>query len=92
MDPGFFSGGGGGGGGGQTVRKQSGQRFFFFSFFQSSTYLQFTEGVQCFYYRENYTFPRIQRAGPPTFSRGSNFFLGGGGGPNANFYRNPYIL
>ena len=29
--------------------------------------------------------------GVPTFSRGSNFFQGrggGGGGPNANFYRN----
>ena len=23
---------------------------------------------------------------------GSNFFPGGGGGPNANFYRNPYNL
>ena len=40
------------------------------------------------YYRENYTFPRIQR--------GSNIFRGRGGptffqrGPNANFYRNPY--
>ena len=36
--------------------------------------LQFTEGVQWFYY---------------TFSMGSNFFPGGGG-PNANFYRDPY--
>ena len=35
--------------------------------------LQFTEGLQWFYY---------------TFRGGSNFFQGGGG-PNANFYRNP---
>ena len=30
--------------------------------------------------------------GGPLFSGGrvSNFFQGGGGGPNANFYRNPY--
>ena len=27
--------------------------------------------------------------GGPTFHRESNFFQGGGGGPNANFYRNP---
>ena len=33
--------------------------------------LQFTEGVQWSYYRENYTFRRIQRSrGGPTFSRG----------------------
>ena len=36
--------------------------------------LQFTEGVQWFYY---------------TFSRGGPTFSRGGGGPNANFYRNP---
>ena len=31
--------------------------------------------------------------GVPLFSRGvSTFFQGGGGGPNANFYRNPYTL
>ena len=41
-----------------------------------------TEGFQWFYFREGLS-----------FSRGSNFFqeLGGGGGPNVNFYRNPYI-
>ena len=45
------------------------------------------QGIQWFYYRENYTFPMIQRG--PTFSRGSNFLQGG---PNANFYKNPYNL
>ena len=52
--------------------------------------LQFKEGFQWFYCWENYTYtlPRIQRRsiifrGCPTFSRG-------GGGPNVNFYRNPY--
>ena len=58
---------------GPTARRQSGQCFFFFS---PQPILQFTERVQWFYYRENYTFPRIQR--------GSNIFQGGGG-PNANF-------
>ena len=54
--------------------------FFFFSF-SPQLILQFTEGVHWCYYRENYTFPRIQR--------GSNIYRGGGGGggPNANFYR-----
>ena len=35
-------------------------------FFSPQLILQFTEGVQWFYYRDNYTFPRIQR--------GSNIF------------------
>ena len=30
--------------------------------------------------------------GGATYSRGSNFFSRGGGGLNANFYRNPYNL
>ena len=73
---------------GHTARKQSGQRCF-----SSHLILQFTEGIQWFYYRENYTFPRIQR--------GLNIFQGGGGGegsnffqggPNANFYRNSFNL
>ena len=78
-DPGFFlrrGGGGGGGGPGLTARKQSGQVYFSPQLIVKFT----TEGVQWFYYRENFTFPRIQR--------GSNFFQGG----NANFYRNPYNL
>ena len=53
--------------GGPTARKQSRQRFYF----SSQLTLQFTEGVQWFYNRENFTFPRIQG--------GSNIFQGGGG-------------
>ena len=65
--------------------------FYFLFLYSPQLILQLTEGAQWFYYRENYTFQRIQRG--PTFSRGgSNFFSrGGGGGPNANFYRNPYF-
>ena len=52
-----------GGGPGPTAGKQSGQRrFFFFAFFYSpELILQLAEGVQWFYYRENYIFLRIQR-------------------------------
>ena len=77
----FQGEGGGGGGPGLAARKQSGQRFFVLNLLYS---LQ--RGVQWFYYRENYTFPRIQRGSNilrgvgPTFSRG-------GGAPNVNFYR-----
>ena len=56
---------GGGGFPGLTARKQPGHSL--------------TEGVQWFYCRENYTFPRIQR-GSNIFRVGSNFFQGGGGG------------
>ena len=67
----FYSGGGGGGGPGPTAGKQSGQCFFFCSFLYSpELILQLTEGVQWFYYRENYTFQRIQR--------GSRIFKGEG--------------
>ena len=66
--------------------------FFVFVFFVSQQLiLQFTEDVQWFYSRENYTFegsrgvPTLSRGGGPTFSTG-------GGGPNANFYRNSHIL
>ena len=66
--------------------------------FSPQLILQFTEGVQWFYCWENYTYtlPRIQR-GSIIFQGGwvSNFFQGGGGGgPNANFFRNPctYLL
>ena len=70
------------GGPGPTARKQPGQLFF-----SPQLMLQFTEGVQWFYFRDNYTFPRIQRG--PIFSRGSYFSQGGS---NAYFFRNPYQL
>ena len=42
-------------------------------------------------FRGDPTFSR--GGGGPTFSRwGSNFFQGGGGGPNANFYKNLFNL
>ena len=66
----FYSGGGGPG---PTAGKQSGQRLFFFSlffFYSPELILQLAEGVQWFYYRENYTFLRIQR--------GSRIFQGEG--------------
>ena len=68
---------GGGGGPGPTARKQSGQRCFFFLFFilfSPQRILQFTEGVQWFYYRENYTFPRDPDGGQH-FPGASNFFI-----------------
>ena len=72
---------------GPTVRKQSGQSFLF----SPQLILQFTEAFKWFYYRENYTFPWIQRRSN-IFQRGPTFFPGGGGGggggANANFYRN----
>ena len=52
-DPGFFQGGG--------VRLDGQITVWTASFFIPQLILQFTEGVQRFYYRENYTFPRIQR-------------------------------
>ena len=73
----FIQGGGGGGGGGggsrsdgrKTVWTTSG--FFFALFFYSpELILQLAEGVQWFYYRENYIFLRIQR--------GSRIFQGEG--------------
>ena len=53
---------------GPSARKQSGQLFF-----SPKLMLQFTEGVQWFYSRENLLFKGSR--GVPTFSRG-----GGGGG------------
>ena len=54
-------------------KKQPGQRFS-----SPRLILQFTEVVQWFYCRENYTFQRIERG--PTFSSGVQLFPGGGGG------------
>ena len=59
----------GGGGGSLTARKQPRQRFFVLFSFSPQLILQFTEGVQWFYYRENYTFQRIE---------GVQLFWGGG--------------
>ena len=42
-------------------------------FFSPQLILQLSEGVQWFYYRENFTFPRIQR-GPTFFLGGPTFF------------------
>ena len=66
----FYSGGGGG----VQVRRPENNLDNDF-FYSPELILQLTEGVQWFYYRENYTFQRIQRG--PEFSRGrgSNFFL-----------------
>ena len=73
----FFSGGG------SMPDGQKRTKYFFFFFFLLLLFcpqliLQFIEGVQWFYYIENYTFPRIQRG--LTFSRGVQLFPGGGGG------------
>ena len=61
-------------GGGVQVRRPENTLdnvFFFVLFFNSpELILQLTEGVQWFYYRENYTFQRIQR--------GSRIFQGEG--------------
>ena len=48
-----------------------------------------SKGYQWFISKKTIVFQRFR--GSPTFSRqgGSNFFQGVGGGPNANFYRNP---
>ena len=70
---------------------------FLLVLFSPQLILQLTEGVQWFYCCGNYTYtlPRFQR-GSIIFQGGggvSNFFPGGGG-PNANFFRNPctYLL
>ena len=61
--------------------------------FSPQLILQFKEGFQWFYCWKNYTYTlqRIQRWSIIFRGRGvSNFFQRGGGGSNANFYRNPY--
>ena len=63
----------GGGGGGVQVRRLENSLdnvFFLFFFYSPELILQLTEGVQWFYYSENYTFLRIQR--------GSRIFQGEG--------------
>ena len=64
--------------------------FFVFVFVVLNLFYTFTEGVQWLFQRK-LLFSKV--------SEGSNFVKGGpifsregGGGPNANFYRNPYNL
>ena len=57
--------------------------FFFCFIFSPQLILQFTEGLQWFYYIETILFQG---------SRGGPTFIRGGGGPNGNFYRNLYNL
>ena len=64
-------------GGGPCPTAGNGQRIFFF--FCPQLILQFIEGVQWFYYRENYTFPRIQRGSDISQGGGVQLFPGGGG-------------
>ena len=64
-DPGIFVWEGGWG------SRPDGQKTALTTFFSYQLILQFTERVQWFHFRENYTIPRLQR--------GSNNFQGGGG-------------
>ena len=66
----FYSGGGGGGVQVRRLENSLDNVFFFFFFYTPELILQLTEGVQWFYYRENYNFLRIQR--------GSRIFQGEG--------------
>ena len=72
------------GGPGPTFRKQSGQLFFLVL----SQFYSLQRMSNGFLQRKLY-FSKDPEGGP-TFFRGFNFFPGGG--PNANFYRNPYNL
>ena len=94
MDPGI-SFRGLGGGPGPTVRKQSGPSFFFlfFSFFfflflVLNLFTVYRVGPMFLLQRKLY-FSKDPE-GVQHFPGGPTFFLVGG--PNANFYRNPYIL
>ena len=51
---------------------------FLLLFFSPQLILQFTEGVQWFYYRDNYTFPRIQGGSNIFQGEGVQLFPGGG--------------
>ena len=57
-------------------------------FFSVQLILQFTKGSNGFITEKTILFQGSR--GGPTFSKGSKIFRGGGGGPNANFYRYPY--
>ena len=41
---------------------------------------------------DNFFSPQLYRGCPIVISNKTIIFRGGGGGPNANFYRNPYTL
>ena len=81
-DPWIFAGGGGGGGSMPSCQVKA--DIFFVVFLVLNLFYSFTEGVQWLFQRKL------------LFSKGSNYFQGGPtfarGGPNANFYRNPYNL
>ena len=83
-DPGFFFRGGGG------VRKQSGRVLLFF--FLSSTYFTVYRGVPMVLLQRKLLLFLGSRGGSNIFQGGGQLFPRGGGGPNANFYRNPYNL
>ena len=72
----FCCGLGGGGG--------AGQKTDWTTFFQSSAYFTVYRGGPRVSLQRKLYFPKDQE--------GANIFQGGGGGPNANFYRNPYNL
>ena len=71
-------GGGGGGGGGVEARRPENNLFFLF--------------LNLLYSLQRGSNGFVTEGGPTFFKRGSNFFEGGGGGPNVNFFRNPYNL
>ena len=84
----FLPGGGGVGG----SRPDCQETFLTCFFFSSQLILQFLQRVFNVYFIENYNFPWFQGGWGATFARGVQLFSRGGGGPNANFYRNPYNL
>ena len=63
----------------------------YFFFFCPQLILQFIEGVQWFYYRENYTFPRIQRGSDISQGGGVQLFPGGGGGVLIIIFKETHI-
>ena len=72
----FFQGGGGSC---PMARKQPGQRFFFcVCVFSLQLILQYTEGIQWFYYIENYIFPKDQEGIQHFPGGGVQLFSGGG--------------
>ena len=60
------------------------------TFFRHQLILQFYRGGPMVYFKKNYNFLRFQKGSNTFQGRGVQIFSGGwgGGGPNANFYRN----